>query len=309
MIPASFEYIRADSVSAAIEFLVKNPDAKLVAGGHRLLPMLKLRLAQPSLLIDISRVAEMKGIEVTGSIRLGALCTHRQILASDTLNDILPVLRATADLIADPLVRNRGTIGGALANADPSADWPAVVIALGGELELVGPRGSRRMLARDFFLGLMTTALAADEILTAVHIPRPGPSDKSAYRKVRHPASGYAVVGVAARVAVDQGRITAATIGITGAASAPFESLATGAYLVGQSVSSETIAQAASFAARDVDYLADNYASENYRRHLVMTETKRLLTGLFAETNHVPTEPPRPSGDDLSPRVSRDRLR
>jgi carbon-monoxide dehydrogenase medium subunit len=283
MIPASFEYIRADSVSAAIGFLAKNPDAKLVAGGHSLIPMLKLRLAQPSLLIDISRVAEMKGIEVTGSIRLGALCTHQQIFASEALNDILPVMRATADLIADPLVRNRGTIGGAVANADPSAEWPAVVIALGGELELVSPRGSRRMPAREFFLGLMTTALAADEILTAIHIPLPGPLDKSAYRKIRHPASGYAVVGVAARVALDQGRIAAATIGITGAASAPFESPAAGAHLVGPSVSSETISQAASMAAQDVDYLADSYASENYRRHLVVTETKRLLIGLFAE--------------------------
>jgi aerobic carbon-monoxide dehydrogenase medium subunit len=283
MIPASFEYIRADSVSAAIGFLAENPDAKLVAGGHSLLPMLKLRLAQPSLLIDISRVAELKGIKVKESIRLGALCTHQQILASEALNDILPVMRATADLIADPLVRNRGTIGGALANADPSADWPAVVIALGGELELVSPRGSRRMPARDFFLGLMTTALAADEILTAIHIPLPGPLDRSAYRKIRHPASGYAVVGIAARVVLDRGRIAAATIGITGAAGSPFESLAAGAYLAGQSVSSEAIAQTASIAAQDVDYLADSYASENYRRHLVVTETKRLLTGLFAE--------------------------
>jgi carbon-monoxide dehydrogenase medium subunit len=283
MIPASFEYIRADSVSAAIGFLAENPDAKLVAGGHSLLPMLKLRLAQPSLLIDISRVAELKGIKIKESIRFGALCTHQQILASEALNDVLPVMRATADLIADPLVRNRGTIGGALANADPSADWPAVVIALGGELELVSPRGSRRMPARDFFLGLMTTALAADEILTAIHIPLPGPLDRSAYRKIRHPASGYAVVGIAARVALDRGRIAAATIGITGAAVAPFESLAAGAYLAGQSVSSEAIAQAALIAAQNVDYLADSYASENYRRHLVMTETKRLLTGLFAE--------------------------
>jgi carbon-monoxide dehydrogenase medium subunit len=288
MIPASFEYVRADSVSAAIGLLVENPDAKLVAGGHSLIPMLKSRLAQPSLLIDISRLAEMKKIDVNESIRLGALCTHRQIFVSEALNDIVPVMRATADLIADPLVRNRGTIGGALANADPSADWPAVVIALGGELELVGPRGLRRMPARDFFLGLMTTALAADEILTAIDIPRPGPSDKSAYRKIRHPASGYAVVGLAARVALDRGRIAAATIAITGAASAPFESLATGAWLVGQFASPETIAQAASIAARDVDYLADGYATENYRRHLVVTETKRLLTGLFAEMNHVP---------------------
>lgn len=288
MIPASFEYVRANSLSAAIGLLAENPDAKLVAGGHSLIPMFKLRLAQTSLLIDISRLVEMKGIEVSDTIRLGALCTHQQILASKALNDILPVMRATADLIADPLVRNRGTIGGALANADPSADWPAVVIALGGELELVSPRGSRRVPARGFFLGLMTTVLSADEILTAIHIPRPGPLDKSAYRKIRHPASGYAVIGVAARVTVDQGRIVAATIGITGAASAPFESLATGAYLVGQSVSSGTIGQAALVAARDVEYLADSYASEDYRRHLVMTETKRLLAGLFAEMNHVP---------------------
>jgi aerobic carbon-monoxide dehydrogenase medium subunit len=272
MIPAAFEYIRAESVSAALGLLSQSPDAKLLAGGHSLLPMLKLRLAQPSLLIDISRLAELKGIEIKESIRFGALCTHGQILASDALNDIL----------ADPLVRNRGTIGGALANADPAADWPAVVIALGGELDLVSPGGSRRVPARDFFLGVMTTALAEGEILTAIHIPLPGPLDKSGYRKIRHPASGYAVVGVAARVVLDRGRVTAATIGITGAASAPFESLAAGAYLAGQSVSSETIAQAALIAAQDVDYLADTYASEDYRRHLVVTEATRLLTSLLA---------------------------
>jgi carbon-monoxide dehydrogenase medium subunit len=284
MIPAAFEYIRAESVSAALELLGQNPHAKLVAGGHSMLPMLKLRLAQASLLIDISRVADLKGIEIKESIRFGALCTHGQILASEALHDILPVMRATADLIADPLVRNRGTIGGALANADPAADWPAVVIALGGELELVSAGGSRRIPARDFFLGVMATALAEGEILTAIHIPLPGPLDRSGYRKIRHPASGYAVVGVAARVVLDRGRIAAATIGITGAASAPFESLAAGAYLAGQSVSSETIAQAASIAAQEVDYLADTYASADYRRHLVVTEATRLLISLLAET-------------------------
>jgi carbon-monoxide dehydrogenase medium subunit len=249
-----------------------------------MLPMLKLRLAQASLLIDISRVADLKGIEIKESIRFGALCTHGQILASEALHDILPVMRVTADLIADPLVRNRETIGGALVNADPAADWPAVVIALGGELELVSAGGSRRIQARDFFLGVMATALAEGEILTAIHIPLPGPLDRSGYRKIRHPASGYAVVGVAARVVLDRGRIAAATIGITGAASAPFESLVATAYLAGQSVSSETIAQAASIAAQGVDYLADTYASADYRRHLVVTEATRLLTGLLAET-------------------------
>ena len=176
MIPASFDYVRASSLAEAIGLLQNDPDgSKLVAGGHTLIPTLKLRLASPALLIDIRGIDELKGIEVGDRIRIGALTTHAELLASMPLQEVLPIFHQAADLIADPQVRNRGTIGGSLANADPAADWPAVVVALKGELELAGPAGRRRVAAKDFFVDIMTTALEPEEVLVAIHIPRPNP--------------------------------------------------------------------------------------------------------------------------------------
>jgi carbon-monoxide dehydrogenase medium subunit len=169
--------------------------SKLVAGGHTLIPTLKLRLASPAVLIDINGIDELKGIEIGDRIRIGALTTHAELLASKPLQEVVPIFHQAADLIADPQVRNRGTIGGSLANADPAADWPAVVVALKGELELAGPTGRRRVAAKDFFVDIMTTALEPDEVLVAIHLPRPDPGTQFRYRKIRHPASGYAVLG------------------------------------------------------------------------------------------------------------------
>ena len=158
MIPASFDYVRASSLAQAIGLLQNDPDgSKLVAGGHTLIPTLKLRLASPALLIDIRGIDELKGIELGDHVRIGALTTHAELLASKPLREVLPIFHQAANLIADPQVRNRGTIGGSLANADPAADWPAVVIALNGELELAGPAGRRRVAAKDFFVEIMTT--------------------------------------------------------------------------------------------------------------------------------------------------------
>lgn len=218
MIPASFDYIRATSLSHAIGLLHADPDTrKLVAGGHTLIPTLKLRLASPSLLIDIGGIDELKGIEVGDVIKIGALTTHAQLHASEALRDVLPIFHQAADLIADPQVRNRGTIGGSLSNADPAADWPAVVVALKAELEIEGPKGRRRIDARDFFVDIFTTALEADEILSAVHIRRPNAGTDFRYRKIRHPASGYAVVGVAVGIRQINGTVSEPMIGITGA--------------------------------------------------------------------------------------------
>ena len=279
MIPAAFEYIRAASLSEAIDLLQNEPDgAKLLAGGHTLIPAMKLRLASPALLVDIRGLDELKGIEIGERIRIGALTTHAELLASDPLHQVLPIFREAANMIADAQVRNRGTIGGSLANADPAADWPAVVIALKAEMEIAGPNGRRRVAAEEFFVDIMTTALATDEVLVALEIERPEPSVRFRYRKIRHPASGYAVVGVAAAVAVQDDLVLTATIGVTGATARAFAADTASAFLIGKSLSSDTIKRAASIVSENAECLSDHYASADYRRHLVKTQLTRALS-------------------------------
>lgn len=281
MIPAAFDYTRATSLSQAIDLLVKHEDgAKLVAGGHTLIPTLKLRLASPALLIDIRGIAELTGIEIGESISIGALTTHAQLLHSKTLNEVLPIFGMAGSIIADPQVRNRGTIGGSLANADPAADWPAIVVALKAELELTGPDGARRVPAREFFTDIMTTALGADEILTRVHITRPNPGMRFCYRKIRHPASGYAVVGVAAGIAITGGIVSEVTIGITGATGRAFSPDAATDFLLGKPLTPDAIDQAAVLASEQEECLDDHYASSDYRTHLIKTEVARALLSL-----------------------------
>jgi carbon-monoxide dehydrogenase medium subunit len=284
MIPASFDYIRATSLSQAIDLLQADPDgSKLIAGGHTLLPTLKLRLASPALLIDIGGIDELKGIEIGNDrIRIGALTTHAELLASERLREALPVFAEAAGLIADPQVRNRGTIGGSLANADPAADWPAVVIALQAELEIAGPKGRRRVAASDFFVDIFTTALEAGEVLTSVHIVRPEPGMRFSYRKIRHPASGYAVVGVAAGIRVVHGAVAEISIGVTGAAGRAFAAEAATEFLIGKSLSPETIEKAAALVSENTECMSDRYASAEYRANLVKIEIARALTSLLA---------------------------
>jgi len=279
MIPASFDYVRAASLSHAIALLQDDPDGtKLVAGGHTLIPTLKLRLASPRLLVDIRHVEELKGIAIGETIRIGALTTHAGLLASDPLNEVLPIFRQAADIIADPQVRNRGTIGGSLANADPAADWPAVVVALNADLEMTGPEGRRRVAAQDFFLDIFTTALNPSEVLTAIHIPRPLTGTQFRYRKIRHPASGYAVVGVAVALSLEGNSVTHAGIGITGAASHAFAADSATQFLLGKPLTRENIDEAARLASEQADCMSDHYASSEYRKHLVRTEVTRALS-------------------------------
>jgi len=283
MIPAPFDYVRASSLAQTISLLQQDPDgSKLLAGGHTLIPTLKLRLASPALLIDIGGLEELKGIELADRIRIGALTTHAELLASEPLRKILPIFHQTADQIADPQVRNRGTIGGSLANADPAADWPAVVIALKAELELAGPTGRRRVAANDFFVDIMSTALEPEEVLVAIHIPRPRPGARFRYRKIRHPASGYAVVGVAVALSLQGNIVSEAAIAITGATGRAFAAGAASAHLVGKSLSSEIIARAALLASEQAECLSDHYAPADYRKHLVRTEVGRALASLCA---------------------------
>ena len=243
---------------------------------------MKLRLASPALLVDIGGINELKGIEVGDRIRIGAVTTHAELLASEPLRKVLPIFHQTADLIADPQVRNRGTIGGSLANADPAADWPAVVLALKAELELAGPTGRRRVAAKDFFVDIMSTALKPEEVLVAIHIPRPRPGARFRYRKIRHPASGYAVVGVAVALSLHDDIVSEAAIAITGATGRAFTADTASARLIGKSLSSENIASAARLASEQAECLSDHYAPANYRKHLVRTEVGRALASLGA---------------------------
>jgi carbon-monoxide dehydrogenase medium subunit len=282
MIPAAFDYVCVTSLDQAIDLLNNDPEgSKLLAGGHTLIPTLKLRLASPSLLIDIGGIIELKGIEISDdSVRIGALTTHAELLASEPLQRALPIFREAADVIADPQVRNRGTIGGSLANADPAADWPAVMVALQAELELAGPKGLRRVAAKDFFVDIFSTALAPGEVLAHINIPRPPPGTRMTYRKVRHPASGYAIVGVAASVCLRNDVVDSASIGITGAANRAFEGRVASDFLMGKAFSSEHISEAARLLSEATDCLSDRYASIEYRANLINVQVRRALLAL-----------------------------
>ena len=284
MIPAAFDYIRAGSLAEAIDLLQQDPGGtKLVAGGHTLIPTLKLRLASPARLVDIRDIADMKGISVDDKgIRIGALTTHAELLASQQLHDVLPIFRQVANRIADPQVRNRGTIGGSLANADPAADWPAVVIALNAELEIAGPNSSRRVAAKDFFVDIFSTILEPAEVLAAIHLARPALGARFTYRKIRHPASGYAVAGVAVGLRMEDGLVAEMSIGITGAANHAFSADVATEFLMAKPLSSEAIEEAAKLVSEATVCLADSYASAEYRASLVRTETKRALLALAA---------------------------
>ena len=199
MFPANFEYRRANSVNDALDLLQSYPGAKLMAGGHSLIPMMKLRLAQPATVIDIGRIEALSGIRSDGNrVIIGSLTRHAELVSNPVLHDKCPILSEAAAEIADPAVRNRGTIGGNLAHADPGSDLPAVICALDGKILTAGPNGERKINAADFFLDLLMTDLHEDEILTGVEVRALSPLGGSAYLKLEHPASGYAVCGAAA---------------------------------------------------------------------------------------------------------------
>src|SRR3990170_2901267 len=220
MYPAAFEYHAPNSVKDALRLLGKlKDDAKLLAGGHSLIPMMKLRLAQPGHLIDLRKVKGLAGIkEEKAALVIGAMTTHWEIEASKAVKAKLPVLAEVAGIIGDPAVRNKGTLGGSIAHADPAADWPAAMLALGAEMVCEGPKGKRTVKADDWFVGLMTTAAKGNEILTAIRVPVWPAGSGAAYMKFPHPASRFAVVGVCAAVTLDkQGVCTRAGVAVTGA--------------------------------------------------------------------------------------------
>ena len=267
MIPAPFDYVAAESAQHAIELLATFGDgAKVLAGGHSLLPMMKLRLATPEVLIDIARVSELSGIRADGEdLVIGATTRHADLAAAELVKAQAPLLAHAASLVGDPQIRHRGTIGGSLAHADPAADLPMALVALGGSIELRGPDGTRVVLADDFFTGYFETALEEGELLTAVRVPR-RPDEPWGYQKFVRRANDWAIVGVAAIA----GRIALANMGPTPLrAHAAEQSLAAG----------NSPAQAAELAADGTSPASDIHADLDYRRHLARVLTSRALAG------------------------------
>ena len=280
MFPATFEYHAPATLREALTLLGQGDgDVKALAGGQSLLPLMKLRLATPATLVDLRNVGELKGIRTDGSgVIIGAMTTYFQTIDSRVVHQKAPLIVEALRQVGDPQVRARGTIGGSLAHADPAGDLPAVALALNGRMHIAGPQGERDVAARDFFVDMLTTALQPDELLAwvrfeATDTPRTG----VAYVKHRHPASGYAVVGVAAVVMLDdQGNCAEARVGVTGAGTHAVRATAVEQALSGKPFDS-TVSAASAHAADNVDLLSDTYASADYRAHLTRVLTLRAL--------------------------------
>ena len=277
MIPMPFEYSRAASLDDALAKLkAAKGEAKLVAGGHSLIPLMKLRLSEPKALIDIARIPGLAGIrEKDGTIEIGAATVHHDVASSALLRERCPMLADAAGEIGDPQVRNRGTLGGSLAHADPSADYPAVMLALDADIHVKGPGGGRVVKARDFFQDLFTVDLQPDEIITAAQFV---PVRSAAYAKLHQKASHYAIVGVAAALDVKGGKIASARVGITGAGPSASRLTSVEQALAGKAPSKETFEAAARGAGSDLAAVnADIHASEEYRRAMIPVFTRRAL--------------------------------
>jgi carbon-monoxide dehydrogenase medium subunit len=279
MIPTSFDYVAAKNLDDALSLLAKHKDdAKLLAGGHSLLPAMKLRLAQPKVLIDISRIKDLNYIrEEGGQIRIGAMTTHFQIETSDLLRRACPLLPETATNLGDMQVRNKGTMGGSIAHADPAADWPAAVIALNAEMVAVGPEGERVIKSDDFFVELFTSALQPGEILREIRFTPPKGKFGQAYMKFRHPASGFAVVGVAVSLTAEGSKCGACGVGVTGLSGKAFRAGGVERALKGASLDEKALAAAANHIVDGVDANSDLFASGEYRKHLAQVYARRAL--------------------------------
>jgi carbon-monoxide dehydrogenase medium subunit len=282
VIPSAFDYQRASSLDDAVAKLAAaKGHAKLIAGGHSLVPLMKLRLSEPQVLIDIARIPGLSGIrEKDGKIEIGAGTVHHDVATSALLHQRCPVVSDAAAEIGDPQVRNRGTLGGSLAHADPSADYPAVMLAVDADIHVKGPKGWRAAKARDFFKDLFTVDLAADEIIAGVQF---APVGAAAYAKLHQRASHYAIVGVAVALEVSDGRIRSARIGLTGAGPYAIRLTKVEEALAGQALSKETIEAAARLAGTDVSVVsADIHASAEYRRAMIPVFTRRALERALA---------------------------
>ena len=307
MYPAQFEYSKAGSVAEAIQILQGDPDAKIIAGGHSLIPLMKLRLARPSRVVDIGGIAGLRGISVNdGVVSIGALTTHYEISTSADVQANCGILAEAAGGVGDPAVRNRGTIGGNVSHADPASDLPTVLTALGASFNLQGPSGSRTVAADDFFVGPFETAVGADEVLTGVSVPALAANQVAEYAKMAHPATSFAVVGAAAVVTLegdahghdhghdhDHGhehapRCTAARVAVGGLTPKPTRSPAVESALAGSELTLNSIAEATALVGGDLGdgLLGDVYASADYRRSMAAVELKHALYHAVGLAHH-----------------------
>jgi carbon-monoxide dehydrogenase medium subunit len=273
MIPAAFDYVRPQTLEEAIAALASNEDAKILAGGHSLLPAMKLRLAQPRTLIDIGRLRDLNYIRRNGDrIAIGATTTHGEIENSELLKEACPLLPEVAATIGDAQVRNRGTLGGSVVHADPAADWPGAMMALDAEMEIAGPDGRRSVPVADFFVQMMQSAVQANEVLVEIRVPVTARS--VAYAKFAQRASGFAIVGVAA-VVDKEGK--SVRVGVTGATPKAFRATGVEEALRGKTLTPELIREASAQADEGIETLHDLHASAAYRAHLVRVYTTRAL--------------------------------
>ncbi len=280
MIPHSFEYEAPANLKDALAAIATG-DTRLLAGGMSLIPIMKFRFAQPERVVDLGRVPGLNGIEAAGaSIRIGAMATHHEVETSAVLRAKCPLLAETAAQIGDPAVRNMGTIGGSVAHADPAADYPAALLALEARLRLATAKGERTLPIADFLLDAFTTALAPGEMIVEIEVPVEESGEGYSYEKVSHPASGFAVVGVAVRVKKSGGKISLARIAVTGVASHAFR--ATNAEKLLESGAAPD--QAAAAVAEGIDANSDLYASAEYRLHLARVHARRAIATALSRT-------------------------
>lgn len=288
MHPYPFEYHRATSLDEAIQFLGEHQeDGKILAGGHSLLPIMKLRLAQPSVLIDITGLQELRGVHLNGdTIEIGALTTHHDLETDPVLAENLRLLPQIAHVVGDQQVRHRGTIGGTLAHADAAGDYPAGVLALGGEIIVRGPNGERTIPIDDFFVGFLTTALEPDELLTSIRIPVHAEGTGVSYQKLANTASGYAIVGVAVVLTkAADGTIARIRIGITGTSDIAYRATAVETALTGTNPDADALNAACAHATDGIDVLGDQHAPTEYRAKVTRNLVRRAVQEAFANAS------------------------
>ena len=292
MFAADFEYRKAGSIAEAVQLLSDNPGAKILAGGHSLIPLMRFRLARPEVVIDIGGIANLRGITVSGdTIIIGALTTHAEIAASADVQRSNGLLAEAAGGIGDPAVRNRGTIGGNLAHADPASDWATVLTALGASVSAQGPSGSRTIAVADLIEDAFATVLAENEIITTVSVPVLAANQRAEYAKMAHPASFYAVVGGAVVVTMDGDRCTAASVAVGGLTPRPVKASAveqalSGTTLTMGSISDATARLSDDLSAAGVDIIGDVFASADFRAGVAPVEVKHALLHAIGLAHH-----------------------
>lgn len=290
MIPSAFAYSAPRTLDDALSRLAASDDIKVMAGGQSLIPLLKLRLASPAVVLDITRIDDLREIEQTASgFKIGTLVTHERLIHDHAITGQWPIFEDAGEDLADPLVRNRGTFGGSLAHADPAGDWPAVALATDAVVQVRSVRGQREIAVKDLFVYLFTADIADDEILTHVEVPRPLPGTVSAYVKIAHPASGYAVAAAGVSLTIDAGgTCQAARVALTGVATSPLRSAAAERELEGRVLDADTVRLAVEHAADGIDVLGDSYAPAEYRKHLIGVATGRALERALARRSATP---------------------